>query len=173
MERSRENPNDVSKKITSDYRIEDNFLEVNDFQNLINLLLGKQFDWYHNHDDKEDDLIYFNHFFYNNYGFVSKYSNQIKPFMKKLMANGFVQIRASLFNRTIGGIKEFTPDYTFEFDHKVLLYFINANDGYTTINGNKIYSRDNRGVWCNTNQPFTHTSCTNDVFRGVIEFHYF
>jgi len=173
-ERTRENPNDVSKKITSNYRIQDNFLPVNLFQDLVDTLLSGGFEWYHHHDKYNDELVYFNHMFYWNYGFQSKFHNKLGAIMERLSPQAIVQIRANLFNRTVGKVKEFAPMGNYNFPHKVLLYTINANDGYTKLpDGTKIYSRDNRAVFFETDKPYVDTSCTNDVFRMTLHFHYF
>ena len=173
-ERTRENPNDVSKKITSNYRIQDNFLPVQDFNKLLEVFLGNSFEWYHNHDDIHDDLIYFSHNLYSDYGFQSKWSNKLGFFMQTLQPKSIVSIKANLYNRTVGKVKEFGPQMNFNFKHKVLIYNFNANDGYTKLpDGTKIYSRDNRAVFFEADSPYIDTSCTNDVFRMTLQFHYF
>ena len=163
----------LQKKTTGAYRIVDDFLELNDYHQLVKLLLSSEFDWYHNHDTNRDDLHYFTHMFYNNYGFCSKYHNKLGEFIKKMNPASFVQIRANLFSKS-DKVVEFAPTQSFAFEHKCMLFFVNANDGYTKLSdGSKIYSKDNRAVFFNVKEPFIDTSCTDDVFRMTLSFHYF
>ena len=168
------NPDAVlQKKITGKYRIVDDFLELSDYNHLVNDLLSDQFDWYHNHDLKNDELHYFTHMFYNNYGFCSKYANKLNPFIKQLNPASFVHIRANLFSKH-DTVEEFEHCSNFQFKHKCVVYFINNNDGYTKLqDGTKLYSKDNRAVFFEVNEPFIDTTCTNDVFRMTMSFHYF
>ena len=55
-----------------------------------------------------------------------------------------------------------------------MIYFINNNDGYTKLpDGTKLYTKENRAVFFNIKDPFIDTTCTNDVFRMTMTFHYF
>jgi hypothetical protein len=163
----------LQKKVTSKYRIVDDFLEIGDYNNLVNDLLSEKFDWYHNHDSNRDDLHYFTHVFYTNYGFSSKYANKLNPFIKQLNPASFVHIRATLFSK-YDKVEEFAPLVNFEFKHKCMIYFINNNDGYTKMSdGTKLYSKDNRAIFFDVEEPFIDTTCTNDVFRMTMTFNYF
>jgi hypothetical protein len=163
----------LQTKVTSTYRIVDDFLELSDYTNLVNDLLSKEFDWYHNHDTKLDYLHYFTHTFYTNYGFSSKYANKLNPFIKKINPASFVHIEATLFSK-YDKVIEFAPVASFEFKHKCMLYFINANDGYTKLPcGTKLFSKDNRAVFFDVSSPYIDTTCTNDVFRMTMAFNYF
>ena len=163
----------LQKKITGEYNIVDNFLEISDYNNLVNGLLNNNFDWYHNHDTTSDDLHYFTHTFYTNYGFSSKYHNKLTPFIKKINPASFVHIQATLFNKHTT-VQEFQPTNKFEFKHKCMIYFINNNDGYTKLaDGTKLYTKENRAVFFDVKDPFIDTTCTNDVFRMTMSFHYF
>ena len=165
--------NEVSEKVTPTYKIVDNFLELSDYNNLVNDLLSDQFDWYHNHDKKLDHLHYFAHIFYTNYGFSSKFANKLNPFIKKINPASFVHIRATLFSKN-NKVEEFVPTNEFSFKHKCMLYFVNANDGYTKLpDGTKLYSKDNRAIFFEVNSPYIDTTCTNDVFRMTMAFNYF
>jgi hypothetical protein len=165
--------NEITEKVTTPYRIVDDFLEIGDYNNLVNDLLGDQFDWYHNHDSNRDDLHYFAHIFYTNYGFSSKFANKLNPFIKKINPASFVHIRATLFSKS-EEVVEFAPTNEFAFKHKCVLYFVNDNDGYTKLPcGTKLHSKDNRAVFFDVDKPYIDTTCTNDVFRMTMAFNYF
>ena len=168
------NPDAVlQKKITGGYRIVDDFLPVNDFNKLVKGFLGDGFDWYHNHDNNSDELHYFVHTFYTNYGFCSKYHNKLTPIIQQLNPASFVHIRANLFNKH-DTVEEFDHCINFGFKHKCMIYFINNNDGYTKLaDGTKLYTKENRAVFFDVKDPFIDTTCTNDVFRMTMSFHYF
>ena len=168
------NPDAVlQKKITGGYRIVDDFLPVGDYQKLVNELLSGDFDWYHNHDAESDFLHYFNHIFYTNYGFSSKYANKLNGFISQINPAALIHVRANLFSKDTK-VKEFAPCVNFQFKHKCLLYFINSNDGYTKLSdGTKLYSKDNRAVFFDVDAPFIDTTCTDDVFRMTMTLHYF
>jgi len=163
----------LQKKTTGTYRIVDDFLELSDYNNLVKDLLSGDFDWYHNHDTVRDDMHYFAHIFYTNYGFSSKFANKLNPFIKKINPASFVHIRASLFSQH-KEVVEFGVTNEFAFKHKCMLYFVNANDGYTKLPcGTKLFSKDNRAVFFEVGTPYIDTTCTNDVFRMTMEFNYF
>jgi hypothetical protein len=163
----------LQTKITGNYRIVDDFLELGDYNNIVKDLLSDEFDWYHNHDTELDDLHYFAHIFYTNYGFCSKFSNKLNPFIKKINPASFVHIRATLFSKN-NKVEEFAPTNEFAFKHKCMLYFVNSNDGYTKLPcGTKLHSKDNRAVFFDVASPYIDTTCTNDVFRMTMAFNYF
>jgi hypothetical protein len=163
----------LQTKVTSTYRIVDDFLELSDYNNLVKDLLSDQFDWHHNHDITRDDMHYFAHIFYTNYGFSSKFANKLNPFIKKINPASFVHIRATLFSQH-KEVVEFGVTNEFSFKHKCMLYFVNANDGYTKLpDGTKLYSKDNRAVFFDVESPYIDTTCTNDVFRMTMAFNYF
>jgi hypothetical protein len=165
--------NEITEKVTTPYRIVDDFLELNDFNNLVKDLLSGDFEWYHNHDTELDDLHYFAHIFYTNYGFSSKFANKLNPFIKLINPASFVHIRATLFSKN-NVVTEFGTINEFAFKHKCMLYFVNANDGYTKLPcGTKLYSKENRAVFFDVESPYIDTTCTNDVFRMTMVFNYF
>lgn len=157
-----------------DYRIEDNFLPVGDFHSIVELLLSKKFEWNHYHSDTDNELVFFSHYFYRNYGFQSKFADKIDAFMRILKPHSIVQIRTCLFNRTLNKVKEFEPQQNYKFKHKVMIYTVNDNDGYTLLpDGTKIQSKENRAIFIESDKPYVDSSCTNDVYRATIQFHYF
>ena len=157
-----------------DYSIEDNFLPLNDFHAILDIILSRKFEWNVYTDDIDEDLVFFSHYIYRNYGFQSKFHDAIKPLMEILKPHSIVQIRANLYNRTIGEVKEFEVEHKYKFKHKILLYMINDNDGYVKLPcGTKVESKQNRAILLETDQPYIESSCTDDVFRATIQFHYF
>tara|TARA_Y100000004_G_C8708965_1_gene325051 strand:- start:59 stop:562 length:504 start_codon:yes stop_codon:yes gene_type:complete len=120
-----------------------NFLDKNTADKIEKLLSSVDFPWFYktpvveNRDNNEnvDHDYFFSHIFCHNNNFTSLwYDEVILPIIKKLdfKINNIYRARANLTNKTTKHIRYgFHNDH--DFNHKVLLYYVNSNNGYVNI----------------------------------------
>jgi hypothetical protein len=153
-----------------------NCLNKEDFVNLKNLMISKIFPWYITwgiaYSDKKD--YQFTHNFYKDYEIKSNYFNLLKPILKKLNIASIIRIKANLLIKSNKIIKHgFHVDYDIK-NAKTAIFYINTNNGFTEFKNKKISkSEENKLIVFNSNLEHTGTSCTDEVFRIVINFNYF
>ena len=159
----------------------DNFLEIQSFQNLQNIMFEENFCWSYNegidYSDEEGDKFQFTHNFYNNntgpssqhYGKLSNVLNEIKP-------KEIYRIKANLLTKTSEiEVNSFHNDID---DLGILpwttsILYMNTNNGYTEFqNGAIVESKENRMVVFPAEMKHRGTSCTDKKVRVVINFNY-
>lgn len=131
-----------------DYKIIDNFLEKNIFNNIKQILTSDKFCWYYqptvgNKNDYTD--FFFCHFLFENDQQVSpSFSNILMPILGKLNFNYLIRAKINLYTKKDKIIKTaFHKDFNEK--HTVALYSVNTNNGHTLFkNNNKIYSKENQ-----------------------------
>ena len=160
----------------------DNFLEIQSFQNLQNMMFGGNFCWNYNegidYSDEEGDKFQFTlNFYKNNTGPSSQHYGAINPILEIIRPKEVVRIKANLLTRTqkiipntfhtdIGGNMGVIP-YT------TSIFYINSNNGYTEFeDGTKIESVANRLISFPEEMKHRGTSCTDEKIRVVINFNY-
>ena len=174
-------------------KIEDNFLDQKEFNELQNFLMGNMIVWHYNpiidfQDDK--DKFQFIHIFYNNYAPTDASVERINPILTKVCPLAIWRIKANLLTKTPNIIEnEFHVDMQkiykdgvdIDFDRKKILkqsttsiFYVNTNNGYTKFeDGTKVESVANRLVSFPSNMKHKGTSCTDEKIRVVINFNYF
>ena len=159
----------------------DNFLEIQSFQNLQNVMFEENFCWSYNegidYSDEEGDKFQFTHNFYKNntgpssqhYGILNNIFNEIKPKeIYRIKANLLTktpEIEVNTFHNDIDdlGILPWTTS----------IFYMNTNNGYTEFqNGAKVESIENRMVVFPAEMKHRGTSCTDKKVRVVINFNY-
>lgn len=161
----------------------DNYLSEYDFKIIkFQFLNNINFDWkfnpvlggeYNFSCLNEKKAFQFTHSLYENFKPNSDYFKYIKPFIKKLNPKSLIRIKLNLTTRTENIIKdEFHKDQ--DFDHKVAIFYLNSNNGYTLFeNGKKINSVENRMLLFDGSLRHLGTNCTDKQRRVVINFNYF
>ena len=158
----------------------DNFLEIQSFQNLQNIILGDYFGWFYNEliDYKEDENKFqFTHTFYkenigvhsNHYGILSNILNKIQP--KEIF-----RIKANLLTKTpeiVVNSFHIDPNDNEIIPYTTAILYMNTNNGYTEFeDGTKVESIENRMVVFPAEMKHRGTSCTDKKVRVVINFNY-
>lgn len=170
------------------YRVIDNFLLANDFQNLTEKILADDFPWYFRNtkvgnqwkslNSKSDNCLLskfdyqFVHPFATNDIIRSNHINMLDPIFNKLGLIKKLRIKANLTPRTHKLIQ-----YDFHRDTDEACYtsvfYINENDGYTIFsNGEKVKSIPNRILIFNSKELHAGSSCSNAKARIVINFNF-
>jgi len=157
----------------------DNFLSVIDFDRLkLGMLGDAEFPWYFSNGvvsptDHTDFLTnyQFTHLFYDKYKPNSEYYPYLESILNKLDPRAIIRIKANLNPVTAEIVTyPFHIDYP---DCKTAIFYLNTNNGYTIIEGEKIKSVENRIVIFDSNLTHTGTTCTDQKYRCLINFNYY
>lgn len=162
-----------------DFKIVDNFLSDDDhFMIKTTLTETNITPWFIANEiaNEEDnsDLFYMTHKVYDRDVVTSDYYSSIMtPILQELDHKSLIRIKCNLYPKTETiRIHESHTDYPY--DHLGALYFVNSNDGFTTMHdGTKIESVANRMLFFNPSLPHNSSTCTNDKYRITINFNYF
>ena len=164
-------------------KIEDNFLEQKDFDELQPLIMGNEFSWYYLPliDYVDDvDKFQFNHEFYYTNAPTSPFLEILVPIIDKIESMSLWRIKANLLTRTPNIIKNTFHVDALDLPEEKLnqwttsIFYVNSNNGYTEFeDGTKVESVANRMVIFPSNLEHTGTSCTDENTRVVINFNYF
>ena len=157
------------------YQVIKNFLDQNNFLNLKKLMTSNDFPWFIkwgiNYENKDE--YQFTHNFYNNYTFRSSCHNLLNPFLLKLNPKAILRIKANLLVQSNEIIK-----HGFHIDNEVkhsktAIFYVNTNNGFTEFeNGEISKSEENKLIIFNNTLKHTGTTCTDELFRIVINFNY-
>jgi len=157
------------------FKIIDNFINMGDLAVLKSVLESNSFPWYFQKtsvkgSSKELDC-HFGHNFYLNDNVSSDHIKLLNPIIEKLKVNSLIRVKANL---TIKSDKQLntTPHLDQMFDCKVALYYLNTNNGHTTINNKKVDSVQNRIVIFNSDVKHYSTTCTDKQTRITLNFNY-
>lgn len=160
--------------------VRDNFLSDLDFRFIKTKIFDdSNFLWqfnsmreHTNSNRKEDKPFQFVHFLYYDFCQTSDYFVYVKPIIKKLKIRALLRIKVNLTTMSQNIIEgDFHVDD--EHDHKVAIFYVNSNDGYTLFeDGTKIESVANRIVLFDGSLRHTGTNCTDKQRRVVINFNY-
>ena len=164
-------------------KIEDNFLEQKDFDELQTLMMGDDFVWYYGDGidyGKELNKFQFVHTFYHTPAPRSRYFENLNPIFEILNPVSLWRIKTNLLTRTSNIVENsFHVDNLGISEEKLnqwttSIFYINTNNGYTKFeDGTKVESVANRMVTFPSNMKHTGTSCTDENTRVVINFNYF
>lgn len=170
------------------YKIIDNFLDQQDFQELKNIMLGNNFPWFYNNEKtyidpnaKNDGInkdfnFQFTHSFYRDHGPQSQYWQILNSFTQKLNPLSYTRVKANLTPRTneiieYGYHKDYVEDPP---GLKTAVFYINNNNGKTIFkNGPSIDSLENRLLVFDSDMMHTGTSCTDQNVRVLININFF
>jgi hypothetical protein len=154
-----------------------NFLPIEQFKKIQNLILNKDFPWrIRENMTHHDKNIYFTHSFFNENEINSELYNEfIIPILIKLKCNAVIQIRANMCLNKIFNKSGWHMDYNL--DNTTAILYINNCNGKTEfkIDGKikSIKPEENKIVIFSS--KIEHRACTStDVDRRyVINFNYF
>jgi len=118
--------------------------------------------------------FYMYHPFYWDHAPASEwFSELLMPLMNALQPKSLMRVKGNLYPAT-ETIIEHEPHIDESFSHKGAVYFVNNNNGYTTVdNGTKIESIENSVLLFDPSEPHFSSTCTDDKFRITINVNYF
>tara|TARA_R110000751_G_scaffold167146_2_gene273032 strand:+ start:1670 stop:2170 length:501 start_codon:yes stop_codon:yes gene_type:complete len=164
------------------FKVVDDFLDINDFNQIKKIILGDDFSWYYNDNitNKEDsgDKLYFTHSFFrdldtgNNPGISSNHFYLLKGIIKKIKCKSILRIKANLY---LSRNKKQTnqPHVDYPFVHKGCILYINDNNGCTYFGKESVKPKANRIVFFDPSKEHASSLCTDEKRRVNINFNYF
>ena len=169
-------------KLSGDFQLTNievinNFLDLESFKNLQNLILHLDFPWRRRESMASNDKnIYFTYSFFNENRINSEFYDQyIIPFLKKLNCNAPVEIRANMFLNKLFNKSEWHSDYNL--NSKTAILYLNSCNGGTELKIKEeikfIKAEENKLIIFPTKT--IHRVCTStDVdVRYIININYF
>jgi hypothetical protein len=162
---------------TLDYKIINNFLDKEVFNNLKNTLFSNKINWFFLPSmTNNKDHYFFNHCFYNHYMPQSIFFEEfIIPILKKLNVVAISEIRANLMLKKDNHYQSsFHVDRPFEC--KTAILYVNTCNGYTLLHEDKkikINSEENKLLIFGSQTKHAGVSQTDVDRRIVINFNYF
>lgn len=154
-------------------KVIDNFLPKNNFLEIKNTLESNNFPWFfQNTVSGKDNDYYFIHHLYNHDTISSNFFDMVKPILKKINIKSLIRIKCNMYPSTERSQKHSKhKDYPFE--HLGAIYYVNSNNGYTSIGNKKIESIENRILLFDPSVEHNSVTCTNKKVRLNINFNYF
>lgn len=163
----------------TDFTIIDNFLDQGDFEDIKFALTTTNITpWFLANEiaDMDDDtnMFYLTHKIYDNDVVASEYYNNImRPILAKLDYKSLIRIKCNLYPRS-ESVHVHNKHTDYKFEHLGALYFVNTNNGYTTMyDGTQIESIENRMLFFKPHLPHQSSTCSDEKYRITINFNYF
>jgi len=160
------------------YQIYENFLAINSFKEIKNIVLGIDFPWRRRDHMVEGtkNAMYFNYCFYNEMVTTSElYEPHIVPILKKLKAKAPIQVRANLTISALFKKSKWHCDY--DFMCKTAILYLNDCDGGTDImiNNKTIFIKAvaNKMLVFDTDVMHRAVTSKKEPIRYIINFNYF
>ena len=136
-------------------RVIDNFLDLDSFDKVRNLLLGESFPWFFNpyivdYGEKSGEdlrVFFFTHVFIRDGLPNSNLCSALSPLIEKLDPACINRCQANLnvFSGTTPLEVDYHTDVNFDFPLLTGIYYVNTNNGYTEFeSGDKVESKENR-----------------------------
>lgn len=111
-------------------------------------------------------ILYLNHVY-------NQHIDLIEPILKKLNPLALIRIKTNLNPWAKEIVEHCMHIDDFSPKAKSAIYYVNTNNGYTVFDtGEKVKSVANRLVIFDSNRLHTGTTCTDEMFRCVINFVY-
>lgn len=161
------------------YKIIDNFLSEEEFENIKNFILNSDFPWNLTPvvtNQKENLPVsasyYFTHEFWS--GFHTEPQSQIfAPVLNKIECHAMMRIKGNLYPST-ETIVYHDNHVDYDFPHRGAIFYLNTNNGLTILeNEIKVESVENRLLLFDPSRPHRSTTCTDDKCRVNVNFNFF
>lgn len=162
----------------SEIKIIDDFLHSNDAEKLRDVIEGFGFPWNFadkiagNEDESRSKDTYLMHSIYESHEPQSKLWGMMAPFLDFLDPKALIRAKVNMYMPTE---EVYHHNYHVDqpFKHYGALYYINDNDGVTTMHdGTEVESVANRLVLFDSSLEHSSSSCTNANRRLTMNFNY-
>jgi len=158
------------------YQTHKNFLAIDFFEKIKNLVMDEDFPWRRRDHMTLNDKMYFTYCFYNHMTLKSRfYEPYIIPILKKLEANAPIQVRANLSISELYKTSGWHRDY--DFKCKTAILYLNDCDGGTELKINDkitfIKADANKMLVFDTNIEHRGLTSKKEPVRYIINFNYF
>jgi hypothetical protein len=159
----------------ADFEIFDNFLEETFFSNLKASISEENFPWYKSDaiSTLEDYGVYFTHTLYEDFEVRSGFFQNFDEIIKFLAPKALIRARLNLYLGT-ENVEKHGMHTDFEYPHKGALFYINTNNGVTTLDdGAEVNSAANRLLLFDPSKPHCSSSCSDEQYRITLSINYF
>jgi len=159
-------------------QIIDNFLPDSEYDALSSVIESPEMQWYFSdkisgtEDGGRSDSVYFRHTIYDYHQPMSDIWPHVSPFLNFIKPKALIRAKVNLYLPT-DEIVYHDKHVDFPFRHHGALYYINDNDGVTTMHdGTQVKSVANRLVLFDSSLEHFSSSCTNTNRRLTMNFNY-
>ena len=130
-----------------------------------------------NNDDHKLDHFYFQHIIYKQpegkLKIESPVLDRVNHLLHIINYKALLRAKANLYTN-VGKIVEHEPHVDYNFHHHSALYFVNTNNGYTTLaGGKKVESVKNRLLIFDGSTSHFSSTCTDQQVRVTLNFNFF
>lgn len=165
----------IGNKMKTDYQVLDNFLSVDEFYPIKQLLTGRDFPWFFQPTvaySDDDSSFYFTNLLFSKCS-PTNFFHVVEPILGKLNLKSLIRVKCNLYPNL--GKKFYNPPHIdYDFSHYGAIFYINTNDGKTILeDGTEIDSIENRLLIFDASKPHNSTHCTDLKARININFNYF
>lgn len=165
------------------YKIIDNFLTKEEFEDIQCKILNPNFDWHLSPqvtDIFEEDQFsiqasyYFVHEFFRAGSYhIDPEVKIFSPILNKIQCKSLIRIKANLYPST-ESIFHHKDHIDYDYSHRGAIFYLNSNDGYTILeNDIEIESIENRLLLFDPNKIHRSTTCTNSKCRINVNLNFF
>lgn len=157
-----------------DYRIEDDFLDKEVFEQLKHKVLYGGFPWYYSSNVSGlDNEFYFANLMYDHMTNISNdFLNVVIPIISKIQPTILIRVKANLYPN-LGKQVAHTPHKDYNFPHNGAIFYVNNNNGPTILgNDTKIYPKENRILFFDPSKLHSSSSCTDSNVRVNININF-
>jgi len=157
------------------FKVVNNFLDKTEFKQIQKIMTSQDFPWYYNKyissSTDAKHLYFFTHNYYLNNEIQSSFYKMWKNLIQKLECKSLLRIKAGLYpSHSKVRYNNFHKDFPFK--HKGCLFYINSNNGPTTIEKKSILPKENRAVFFDPSLPHRSSLCSDQQVRITVNFNY-
>jgi len=163
----------------TEYQIIDNFLPIDDFKRLSEIVMGNGFAWYwqpninEEHKSDVDYTSYFTHMCYNHNNVNSPTFYEFEKILKLLDVKAIIRLKINCYPNT-GKFDTHEAHSDYPYSHKGCIFYFNTCNGYTILNdGTRIESIANRALLFDPSLPHQSTNATDVKARFNVNMNYF
>lgn len=166
------------------YKIIDNCLSDEDYNNLKNKIISGDFPWHlapivtsETEKLKLTSSYYFTHMIWESYT-IDPNAHILGKVLELLDCKAVIRIKANLYPST-ENIEYHQSHCDLDYEHKGAILYLNTNNGFTVLQGENdgedvlVESIDNRLLLFDAHKPHYSTTCTDQKCRININFNYF
>jgi hypothetical protein len=161
------------------YKIIDNALSQEDFEDIKNFMLNTSFPWNLTPvivDEKENLPVnasyYFTHLFWSEFH-TEEQAEIFAPILRLLECKAVIRIKANLYPST-ETIVHHDNHKDYGFSHRAAIFYLNTNNGFTVLEDKiEVESIENRLLLFDPSVLHRSTTCSDDKCRVNVNFNFF
>ena len=161
------------------YKIIDNALPQEEFNNIKNNILNPDFPWNLTTvitNEKEvlptHASFYFTHMFWEGFN-IEPQSQMFAPLLNLMECNALMRVKANCYPST-PEVMVHDNHVDFDYPHKGAIFYLNTNNGLTILEDKvEVESIENRLLLFDSSKPHRSTTCTDIKCRINVNFNYF